>query len=92
MFLPGVAVDVSCLYSITVHVITDVLLAGVHTFGIQRRVRTVHLRRIRPVLCVVPVRSGGTRVHERVLGREGQRNGGPQSFLPLDRMRQRRMV
>jgi dolichol kinase len=77
MFLPGVAIDVSAA---ALHV-----LAGSCSFastaricapGAERGVRDVHIRRVHPVLCALPLRRVGARFHQRVSGHEGPRDGG----------------
>ena len=71
MFLPGIAFDVSIgplVGDPTTRMLTSKYKAGIHSFGIQRCIRAVHICGICAILCAVPVRSISARLHERVSG------------------------
>ena len=74
MFLPGIAFDVSVgplvgdpTTSLS-RVLTSKHKAGIHSFSIQRCIRTVHICGVCAILCALSVWGIGPSLHERVLG------------------------
>jgi len=91
MFVPGIAVDVRYVnFPFIVLKLNDI--ASIHPPIIQRSIRILQFRRIRPVLCPLAFWRFSSSIPERIPRFQGLWNGYFITFLPTGRMRESIMV